>query len=89
MEVLVICRPHPTTDVTSPAWTRFVPAEAEALRRLRDDGLLTRMWSPGRPGAVLLLDGDEHEIRDRIAELPLVVADMIAVEVIPLQPLPL
>ena len=61
MDVPVICRPRSAEEPMSVRWAELVPREADALRRLREDGLLRRAWSPGTPGAVLLLTGMSRE----------------------------
>ena len=54
MRFLVICRPAAGGDQVE--FKRLVPAETAALRDLKAAGTLTDAWSPGRPGAVLMLD---------------------------------
>jgi muconolactone delta-isomerase len=86
MLILVICRP--AEDADQAEFRRLVPAEAAALRELKDSGALTAAWSPGRPGAVLMLDvADEAEAARTVATLPLARAGLIRAEVIPLHPM--
>jgi len=60
------------------------------LRDLKSSGVLTGAWSPGRPGAVLMLDApDEAEAARLMAGLPLVQAGLISHDIIPLHPLDL
>ena len=60
MQILVICRPAEGADPAE--FRRLVPAETAALRDLKGSRVLTGSWSPGRPGAVLMLDApDEAE----------------------------
>jgi muconolactone delta-isomerase len=80
--VLVICRP--AADVNMQAFARLLPDEMEALRRLRQSGALTNAWSPGRPGAILMLDADIDDAEDLISALPLARAGMLDYEIAPL-----
>jgi hypothetical protein len=90
-QFLVICRPAPGGDPEE--FTRLVPFETEKLRELAAAGTLTGAWNPGppgRPGAVLMLEAaDEDETASLIATLPLVQADLITTEIIPLHPIDL
>jgi muconolactone delta-isomerase len=91
MRFLVICRPAAGGDQEE--FKRLVPAETAALRDLKAKGTLTEAWSPGRPGAVLMLDvpgEDGAEAAARlVAEFPLVQAALITTEIIPLHPIDL
>jgi predicted aconitase with swiveling domain len=52
--------------------------------------VLTQAWSPGRPGAVLMLEvADVAAAGAIVGDLPLVTAGLITTEIIPLQPLEL
>jgi muconolactone delta-isomerase len=83
MQFLVICRPDPGGDPEE--FARLVPFETEKLRELAAAGTLTGAWTPGPPGAVLMLEAaDEDEIASILATLPLVQADEITTEIIPL-----
>jgi len=83
VQFLVICRPAAGGDPDE--FKRLVPAETAALRDLKAKGALTGAWSPGRPGAVLMLDvPDEPEAARLVAEFPLVQADLITTEILPL-----
>jgi muconolactone delta-isomerase len=83
MQFLVICRPDPGGDPEE--FARLVPFETEKLRELAAAGKLTGAWTSGRPGAVLMLEAaDEDEIASILATLPLVQADEITTEIIPL-----
>jgi hypothetical protein len=87
MLILVICRPAEGADPAE--FRRLVPAEAAALRDLKGS-VLTGAWSPGRPGAVLMLDApDETEAARLTAGLPLVQAGLVSTEIIPLHPMDL
>ena len=88
MRFLVICRPAAGGDQDE--FKRLVPAETAALRDLKAKGALTQAWSPGRPGAVLMLDVPDADAAARlVAELPLVQAALITTEIIPLHPIDL
>jgi muconolactone delta-isomerase len=88
MRILVICRPAEEADQAE--FRRLVPAEAAALRELKTSGVLTGAWSPGHPGAVLMLDVTGEEEAARLAAgLPLVQARLISTEIIPLHPMDL
>jgi hypothetical protein len=67
-----------------------VPDETAALRALKANGTLTAAWTPGRPGAILLLDvPGPSEAARLVAALPLVHSALITTELIPLHPLDL
>jgi len=69
MQILVICRPAEGADPAE--FRRLVPAETAALRDLKGSSVLTGAWSPGHPGAVLMLDAlDEAEAARLMAGLP-------------------
>jgi muconolactone delta-isomerase len=86
MQVLVICRPVPGGDQDE--FRRLVLGETAALRDLKAKGILTEAWSPGRPGAVLVLDvADVPAAARLVAEFPLVRAGLITTEFIPLNPI--
>lgn len=86
MRILVVCRPVPNYDQR--AFGGLVPAEGVALRELKERGVLANAWTPGRPGAVLLLEVDtEADAAAIAATLPLAAAGLITTEVIPLHPM--
>jgi muconolactone delta-isomerase len=88
MQVLVICRDLPGGDLAE--FRRLVPAETAALRELKAKGMLAQAWTPGRPGAVLLLDvADEAAAASLVAAFPLVRAGLISTEIVPLHPIDL
>ncbi len=67
-----------------------MPAETAALLDLKAAGTLTDAWSPGRPGAVLVLDvADADEAGRLVGAFPLVQAALISTEIIPLHPIDL
>ena len=86
MMFLVICRRAP--DGATDAFARLAADEGAVLRKLQADGILTEAWSPGGPGAVLMLDLPDQAAAERItSEFPLAAAGLITTEVIPLHPL--
>ena len=88
MQFLVIC--HPAAGEDSDEFARLVPFETEALREQKERGTLTGAWSPGHPGAVLMLEAADAGAAARVlAELPLVEAALITTEIIPLHPIDL
>ena len=88
MPVLVICRP--VADGDPEEFKKLLPGETAALRELRARGILTEAWSPGRPGALLILAvPSEDEAARVVADFPLVQAGLITTELIPLHPMPL
>ena len=88
MQFLVICRPAAGGDPEE--FQRLVPFETEVLREQKAKGTLTEAWSSGRPGAVLMLEAaDEDETANILATFPLVQADEITTEIIPLHPIDL
>lgn len=88
MMILVICRPAPGADPAE--FGQRLPDELAALRRLKADGVLSKAWSPGRPGAVLMLEVPGiPEATELAARLPLATAGLITSEIIPLHPVEL
>lgn len=86
--ILAICRPAEGADPAE--FQRLLPAEAAALRELKSSGALAGAWSPGRPGAVLMLNvADEAEAARLTADLPLARAGLISTELVPMRPLSL
>jgi muconolactone delta-isomerase len=66
----------------------LVPEEAEDLRRLKSQGTLVEAWSPGGPGAVLIIEASsEEEAHDAVAQLPLGVAGLMEFDLTPLHEL--
>jgi hypothetical protein len=88
MNFLVICRPAPGADEAT--FGRMLAEEIEAMRRLKVAGALSQAWSPGRPGAVLILEApDLAGATSLAAGLPLAAAGLITTEIIPLHPVDL
>jgi hypothetical protein len=85
MKILVICRPHP--GVTLAEMSPYIPAETTALRELRATGQLDEAFSPGGPGAVLILESPDTAAAQRVTEtLPLHRAGLIQTELLELHP---
>jgi hypothetical protein len=88
VQFLVICRPVPGADPDE--FSRLVPFETEVMREQKALGTLTGTWSPGHPGAVLMLEvADAAAAAGILARFPLVEAGLITTEVIPLHPVDL
>jgi hypothetical protein len=88
MNFLVICRPAPDADEA--LFGRLLAEELAAMRGLKAAGVLTQVWSPGRPGAVLMLAAaDLAGAISAAAGLPLAAAGLITTEIIPLHPVDL
>jgi hypothetical protein len=88
MRFLVICRPSPGADPRE--FARRLPDEAAALRLHKATGILLDVWSPGGPGAVLMLEvASAASATDFAAALPLRVAGLVTAEVIELNPVDL
>jgi len=85
VQFLVICRPAAGGDPDE--FNRLIPFETEVMREQKARGILTGAWSPGRPGAVLMLEAADAEAAGQIlAGFPLVEAGLISTEIIPLHP---
>jgi hypothetical protein len=88
MNFLVICRPVPDADQA--LFGQLLAGEFAAMRSLKATGALTQAWSPGRPGAVLMLEApDLAGATSLAAGLPLAAAGLITTEIIPLHPVDL
>jgi hypothetical protein len=86
MKLLAICRTTPGTQMSDLAVHRA--AESKVLEAWRDSGTLLEAYSPGGPGAVLMLNAPDAESVVRLIEsLPLRRAGLIEVELIELHPL--
>jgi len=88
VQFLVICRPAAGGDPDE--FKRLVPFETEVMREQKERGTLTGAWSPGHPGAVLMLEAaDATAAAGILAGFPLVEAGLISTEIIPLYPVEL
>jgi hypothetical protein len=66
---------------------RYAREEMAALWQLYRSGAVREMYSPGRPGAVLVLEAaGPREAEAAVAGLPLAAAGLIVFEVIELHP---
>ena len=84
--MLVICRPLPVA--TPAAMAPHLAEEIAELRKLRAAGTLLEAFSPGGPGAVLILETADAPSATAIAEaLPLRRAQLISTEVVELHSL--
>jgi hypothetical protein len=86
MKLLAVGRPRPGLD----ARTAIAPHAREELRKLwalYRDGVVREMYSPGGPGAVLILEAASPEAaRETLSTLPLVANQIIDFDVIELHP---
>jgi muconolactone delta-isomerase len=86
VKFLVICSPHAESSMDR--FAALVPEEADALRDLRSQGILLEAWSPGGPGAVLIIEApSESEAEGIVTRLPLGVAGLIDFDLTPLHDL--
>ncbi len=86
MQVLAVCRPR--TDASMDRYAALVPDEVADLKRLKAEGILIEAWSPGGPGAVLIVEAPSASEAEGILDaLPLAVAGLIDVELTPLHEL--
>ena len=85
MKLLAIGRPRDDADVHEIG--RYAGEEMRALWQMYRDGVVREMYSPGRPGAVLVLEAPgSREAEAAVAGLPLAAAGLIVFEVIELHP---
>lgn len=86
MKFLVICSPK--VGASMDRFAALVREEGEDLRRLKSQGVLSEAWSPGGPGAVLIIEApSEEDAEGVIAQLPLTVAGLIDFDLTPLHDL--
>jgi hypothetical protein len=84
VKVLVICRPRPGVECADIA--AHAPAEMNALRELEATGVLLEAYSPGGPGAILVIDRERAQVDEIVSSLPLVRERLVEPEVIELHP---
>jgi hypothetical protein len=85
MKLLAIGRPRAGTDTSQIA--RRARDEMRALWQLYREGVVREMYSPGRPGAVLVLEtADRQQAENAVVGLPLAMSGVIDFEVIELLP---
>ena len=86
MKLLAIGRPRAGVDVRGEV-TRHAREEMRALWQLYGSGVVREMYTPGRPGAVLVLEtATRQDAEAALASLPLVTAGLIEFELIELRP---
>jgi muconolactone delta-isomerase len=86
VKLLALCRPSLGTKMSDLAAHRA--SEAEMLEAWRDSGSLLEAYSPGGPGAVLILSAPDVESAEQMLQsLPMSRAGLIEVELITLHPL--
>jgi hypothetical protein len=86
MKILAILRPHEGTDARS-AVMKHAREELQALWDLYRSGFVREMYSPGAPGAILVLEADSREdAARRLADLPLLANEVMTLELIELHP---
>jgi hypothetical protein len=85
MKLLAIGRPRSAAD--GPEIGRHAREEMAALWQLYRSGVVREMYSPGRPGAVLVLEvPGPAEAEAAVGRLPLAAAGLIVFEVVELRP---
>ncbi|MBV9196927.1 MAG: hypothetical protein JO168_22545 [Solirubrobacterales bacterium] len=86
MKLLAIGRPRANIDARS-AIAHHAQTELRALWSLYAEGFVRELYSPGGPGAVLVIEADSLEVADqKLAELPLAANQIIDFELIELRP---
>lgn len=86
MKVLAILRPPDGTDVRA-AIAAHAVHELCALWQLYRDDAVREMYSPGRAGAILILEADSlAAARSTLGQLPLLTHNVMTLEVIELHP---
>jgi hypothetical protein len=86
MKILAILRPRDGSDARS-AVMKHAREELQALSDLYRTGVVREMYSPGGPGAILVLEADSHEhAAKQLADLPLLSNDIMTLELIELHP---
>jgi hypothetical protein len=86
MKLLAIMRPRDGIDVRTGV-ARHAEAELRALWKLYRDGFVREMYSPGGPGALLVIEASSVEAAQRgVSLLPLIANEIMALELIELRP---
>jgi uncharacterized protein (DUF1330 family) len=86
VKVMAILRAPDTPDLRAEL-ARQAREEFGALWQLYRDGVVREMYSPGRPGAVLILECESvRAATELLHALPLVASRTVTVELIELQP---
>ena len=79
-------RPHEGVDVRA-ALGAHARAELGALWRLYREGVVREMYSPGRPGAVLIVEAaSSQEAETLLSSLPLIAHGVMNLELLELRP---
>lgn len=86
MKLLAVGRARKGADVRAEI-ARLAEAEMRALWALYRDGVVREMYSPGGPGAILVLEAaSAQEAEVALAALPLAAGSVIEFEIIELHP---
>jgi hypothetical protein len=86
MKLLAIMRPRDGVDVRT-GMARHAEAELRVLWELYSEGFVREMYSPGGPGALLVIEASSIEEAHRaLAPLPLLANEIVALELIELRP---
>jgi len=86
VKLLAIMRPRDGVDVRAEVM-RHADAELRALWQLYRDGVVREMYSPGGPGALLILEaGSVKEAERALGAMPLLADGIMGLEVIELRP---
>ncbi len=86
MKILAILRPPEGTDPRA-ALAGHVRQEMQALWDLYRAGFVREMYSPGVPGAILVLEAQSiEEAVERLGELPLIAHQIMHLELIEMHP---
>lgn len=84
MKLLAVMRPRDGVDAQREC-APHAESELRALWELYRGGTVREMYSPGSPGAVLVLEADSvHTARQALAQLPLVANEIMTLELIEL-----
>ena len=79
-------RPRDGVDIRAEV-ARHADMELRALWQLYRDGVVREMYSPAGPGAILVLEAESVKEAERlVAQLPLISAGVMALEVTQLRP---
>lgn len=86
MKLVAIMRPHEGLDVQGEL-ARHAQSELRELWTLYQAGAVREIYSPGGPGAVLVLESESVEhARRTLARLPLLADEIMSLELIELRP---
>jgi hypothetical protein len=86
VKILAVLTPVDGIDARS-AVMQHAREEMRALWDLYRAGVVREMYSPGGPGAILVLEADSREAAAKhLADLPLLAGDIMSLELIELHP---